>query len=224
MDIPDVDDPSYVVPRVMNVDATLLRLGLTPCRLRRHGFFYRRFVPLYAPVLVPMVSRCISHVNLTVFTDVDHDFPLLRIYAGYGYPERHRKKLKIIDGFRHLISETTTTNFTLSEDSTLLRVERMLRRLMDRLSGARLECARERDTDHGVVKVTLREHEALIEAVRATLEYSRGTERETEWWDLQPEREDEPRAANKIIPANKYSRLPNFDRRGHLRRVVRRPV
>lgn len=218
-----LDDPALVVPRVMDVRGTLIRLGFKPCSVRG-SFFYRQFVPLLCAVPVPLVSRSISHVELLVLPESDDS--TLRVYASYGYPERYRKKLKIIEGFKKLLSEVTHFSVHLQTDRTLRELEKSLFTLMESLTSKRVDTKFDRDSKDGIVKTILPEHEALVLAVQQTLCNRARAENENDWWitPAENERYYDPEPQQKIVFVNKHSRLPNFDRRRHLRGIVRRPV
>lgn len=216
-----LDDPAVVVPRVMDVNGTLLRLGFKGHTIRGTNF-YRLFVALYRPIAPPVYQRRqISHVE---FTALMSDDDTIRVYTTYGYPERYRKKLKIVEGFKKLLSDTTSVSISLYQhDERLRELEKTLALLITNLRAKIVDCTVERDSEYGLVKHNLPEHEALVSAVQQMLCSSRARD-EDEWFIYDPGDPAPRERSSRITPINKYSRLPNFDRRLAVRRHVRRPV
>lgn len=225
-----LDDPALLVPRVLDVHGTLLRLGFHVCSIRS-GVFYRQFVRLLRPVDPPIISttrkRQISHVELVVCF---HD-TTTRIYAAYGYPERYKKKLKLIEHFVKLLAEVTSSHIDMAlRDDRLREFEKNIKGLIECLTTKVIDCACERDSETGLVKFTMPEHEALVAAVQQTLCVGFAHKKD-EWWTD----ESDPQATEGYplfgaksgrvsARSQNLSRLPNFDRRRDIRRSVRRPV
>ena len=107
-------------------------------------------------------------------------------------------------------------------DKDLREFEKTISVLVENLKTKRVDCKLDVDSAEGVVVQTIPEYEALVSAVQQTL-CSQRVRDTGEWWIAEPEfdRTDPP---PRIIPVNKHSRLPNFDRRRDIRRLVRRPV
>jgi len=220
-----LDDPALVLPRVMDVHGTLLRLGFKGFTAKRRINFYRQFVPLFdGGVQAQFVARRISHVSLVLMLNDEGDgrsSETGRLWATYGYPERYPKRNKIIESFKKMLSEDTHVSVSFGRDKDLREFEKTISVLVENLKTKRVDCKLDVDSAEGVVVQTIPEYEALVSAVQQTLCSERV--RDTgEWWIMpEYERTDPP---PRVIPVNKYSRLPNFDRRRVIRSNVRRPV
>lgn len=229
MSFEDIDDPALLVPRVLDVHGTLLRLGFQMCSIRS-DVFYRQFVPLLRPVDPPIIStarkRQISHVELVVCSQGT----TTRIYAAYGYPERYKKKLKLIEHFVKLLAEVTSSHIDMaSRDDRLREFEKNIKGLIECLTTKVIDCTCERDSETGLVKATMLEYEALVTAVQQTLCVGFAHKKD-EWWtdDNEPATEGYQLfgiKSGRVRGQNQnLSRLPSFDRRRDIRRSVRRPV
>ena len=231
-----LDDPALVVPRVLDVHGTLTRLGFVP-RFKPHGVFcfYRQFVPLFRPIdPPPSVSssrRHISHVDLIVTLDTSGD-DTSRIQACYGYPERYKKKLKLIESFVKLLDNVTSTNINFNrQDNRLREFEKMVGELVACLKTKVLDTAVELDSDTGLVKVAIPDYDALTQAVGHYLCVRLAHHKEDEWWSDASEAPVDPhysmigaKSGRVSSRSPNLSRLPSHDRRRLIRNSVRRPV
>ena len=201
---------------------TLLRLGFKGFEAKRHVNFYRQFVPLFdGGVQAQFVTRRISHVGLALVLNPEDGFSYSsgRLWATFGYPERYPKGGKIIESFKKLVSDELQSNFAFNQDRDLRSFEKMLSAMIHNLKTKGVDCQRERDSAEGVVVETLPGYEAVVSAVRQIMGSSRNADQDFWFSDVAPEA-----PSPKVIPVNKHSRLPNFDRRRIIRINVRRPV
>lgn len=201
MSFETVDDPVYLLPKVMDVHGTLIRLGFEYLTAKRIHF-YRRFVPLYdGGVPAQFVTRRISHVSFVVIWD--QEMRNARMWVKYGYPERYTRGKKIVVGFKPLISTEDHVSFGLGKDQDLRKFERVLTVLLDNLQHKRIDTAT-------VSGCEVLPWDALPAAVSEII-HSRSLSLPTgEWFlddDYPPKQPD-----FKTIAVNKYSRLPNFNR------------
>jgi hypothetical protein len=215
-----LDEPALVLPRVMDVHGTLLRLGFTG-QSQQGNDFYWQFVPLFGGgIPAQFHARRISHVRLAL--SPNDAFNHVNLNASYGYPERYRKKNKIIIDFKRLSNHTSHRSLLLHDDRDLRSVEKLLLKLIDCIQNRVLVCTMQVDTADGVDIKHLEPHEAIVYAVEQEIEcdFSRTSDDDV-WW-IPPPTPDPPPI--ECTPVNKYSRLPNFDRRRDVLRHVRRPV
>ena len=223
MSFESLDDPAIVLPRVLDVHGTFLRLGFKGFTAKRVNF-YRQFVPLFdGGVQAQFVTRRISHVALALVLNPEDGFSYSsgRLWATFGYPERYPKGGKIIESFKKLVSDELHSNFAFNQDCDLRSFEKMLSAMIHNLKTKGVDCQRDRDSAEGVVVVTLPGYEAVVSAVRQIIGSSRDADNDF-WFTADGTRFIAP--SPKVIPVNKHSRLPNFDRRRDIRRLVRRPV
>lgn len=232
MKIEALDDPAVNLPRVLDVHGTLLRLGFK-LFTHRYGAFYRQFVELYRPVDPPVYQgkRKISHVELLVnYVSQDkHSNQFVSsspsVTAHFGYPERYKKKLKLIENFVQLMTEPACTNVALYEhDDRLRKFESRISDLIKNLRMRSLDCVITVDSNEGLTTKTLPGHEALLQAVRSAFEIHR--EEAAEWWsdiNVEPHREGVKVDAGHRYAQRLNGRLPNFDRRRDIRRSSFRP-
>jgi len=220
----DEDDPAFVVPRVLDVHGTLLRLGFKDFPVKRKANLYRQFVPLFdGGVQAQFVNRRVSHVELVVELNPEDNWSsggTGHLWATFGYPERYPKGGKIIESFKKLVSDELHNNVAFNKDRDLLSFEKMLRTLIHNLKTQCVDCQRERDSAEGVIVETLPGYEAVVRAVRQIIGSSRKVDQAFWFTEEVPPEVPSP----KVIPVSKYSRLPNFDRRRVIRSNVRRPV
>jgi len=222
-----LDDPALVLPRVGDVHGTLSRLGFTGYTAKGMQF-YRQFVPLFdGGVRAQFVSRNISHVSIVIVLTDDEQLHG-KVWIKYGYPERYRKGKKIIEGFKPLISEETYLTVDFHPDPQLREAEKSFAFVIDCLKTKRIDTSWDVDSDSGITKKEFPPWEAVVLAVQQTLACKSRVRCTGEWW-IDPEpRESQPELdtlnLRRIQPAGKYARLPNFDRRRDIRRLVRRPV
>jgi len=224
MSFESLDDPAIVLPRVLDVHGTFLRLGFKGFTAKRVANFYRQFVPLFdGGVQAQFVTRRISHVALALVLNPEDGFSYSsgRLWATFGYPERYPKGGKIIESFKKLVSDELHSNFAFNQDRDLRSFEKMLSAMIHNLKTKGVDCQRDRDSAEGVVVVTLPGYEAVVSAVRQIIGSSRDADNDF-WFTADGTRFIAP--SPKVIPVNKHSRLPNFDRRRDIRRLVRRPV
>jgi hypothetical protein len=121
-----------------------------------------------------------------------------------------------------MLSEDTHVSVSFGWDKDLREFEKTISVLVENLKTKRVDCKLDVDSAEGVVVQTIPEYEALVSAVQQTL-CSQRVRDTGEWWIAEPEfdRTDPP---PRIVPVNKPSRRPNFDRRRAIRRLVRRPI
>lgn len=227
MNVDELDAPALVLPRVLDVHGTFLRLGFTGfAGGKRQLEHYRLDVPLFNGITVPNTVRRISHVHFVIIMS-HQDSTEGRIYAKYGYPERYPKGKKIILNFKPLLREETNERLNFSSDQRLMEFERMLRLLTFNLKNFPLDLNEVVDSAEGLVNRKQEETQALVGAVVGALCNPMQEDEVMTWFEISGEPK---KASHERIPArapNAYSRqprLPNFDRRRHVFRQVRRPV
>lgn len=213
-----LDDPALTVPRVLDVHGTLTRLGFTYwpevkiARRYGQGAFYRLFVKLFHPVDPPIIQRerKISHAEF-VATCNDEDDLMLRV--SFGYPERYKKKLKIIENFQKMLSDSIHERISLhNHDDRLRNLEARLKQLIERLATKRVDCTVEKDSKTGLVTVTIPEHEALRQVVHNAIDCHSPSQPQQDWW-LEPE--ERPQKQTGIYEPELRRRIyrPSWDRR-----------
>lgn len=214
-----LDDPALVLPRVLDVHGTFLRLGFTG-HTRRGTNFYWKFVPLFGGGIPGQYSaRHISHVHLTL-TAIDDSY--VRLQASYGYPERYRKKDKIILGFKPLTSHISQKNLSVYPDHYLRNAEKLIRELIDCIQNRQLVCSMQVDTAQGIENSKLEPYVALAYAVDQTIDCDFIVS-QCDWW-IKPPSDSPPDPIQTSAPASRYSRLPNFRPPRNVFHHVRRPV
>jgi hypothetical protein len=225
MSFDDLDDPSVVMPRVGDVHGTLTRLGFTGYTAKSMQY-YRQIVPLFEALPAQFVTRNISHVSIVIFLMDDLQLHG-KVWIKYGYPERFPRGKKIIEGFHPLISAETFLTIDFHPDWALRQAEKSLAYVVDSIKTKRVELTEEVDSEGGIVKMAIPPWEAVVKAVRATLNSNR-VRCSGEWWIESEPHEKQPELEKlrlrRIQPAGKYARLPNFDCRRDVRRLARRPV
>jgi hypothetical protein len=222
MSFEKLDDPALVLPRVGDVHGTFSRLGFAGHSAKRVQF-YRQFVPLFdGGVPAQFVSRRISHISMVILLDDAQERG--RLWIKYGYPERYRKGKKIIEGFKPLISEETYFTVNLHPDRELREFEKSMAHVIECVKTKRIDCDFDVDSETGVVKKTFPPWEAVVMAIQQTFASPR-VRMTGDWWIGPEDNEKQPELdLRRVRPVGKYARLPNFDRRRDIRRLVRRPV
>lgn len=224
-----LDDPALVVPRVLDVHGTFLRLGFS-FFMSKGVPFYRYFVPLFeGGVKAQFSNRNISHVSISVVPNKEQEHADIQIK--YGYPVRYRKKDKIILDFKILTSTGTTfaIHVSLYPDEELRRTEKVLQALIENLKTKQVRLTKEVDSEEGIIQQEVLPCEALVSAVESAFsDFATNiwttNDKDKNWWfdyDCDPKTEDKRLSQpDKFLP----TRLPNLDRRRDIFRHIRRPV
>lgn len=229
MNANDLDSPALVLPRVLDIHGTFLRLGFTGYAANRQcSEHYRLDVPLFnGGIVVNGSARRVSHVHFRIIMN-GRDATEGYIYAKYGYPERYPKRKKIILSFKALLRDETHERLNFSSDQRLMAFEHALRLLVFNLKNFPLNLMETVDSAEGLAQRRQTEAEALVGAVSSGLYHSDKEEAET-WFEINYD--DEPKSSRERGPSARHLlaqspklRLPNFDRRRHVMRHVRRPV
>lgn len=165
-----LDDPALVLPRVLDVHGTLLRLGFKGYSTRR-GHFYRQMVPLFGGgVKAQHGHRNISHLCCTI--EISEDRGVGNCWIKYGYPTRRmsgKKSKKIIEEFVTLNSDTTFVSIRFQPDHDLREAEKSIRFLFDQMKTKAIDCSVDVDSETGVIKTSIPGYEAVVQAVQGTL-------------------------------------------------------
>lgn len=225
MSADDLDSPALVLPRVLDIHGTFLRLGFTGYAANRQCLeHYRMDVPLFnGGIVVTGSARRCSHVHFRIIMN-SHDATEGRIHAKYGYPERYPKRKKIILSFKALLRDETHESLDFSSDQRLMAFENRMRLLVFNLKNFPLDLNETVDSEDGLVERQKAEADALEGAVASAFYRNDKVDVNT-WFEINME--PEPKASYEWAAPrtpNRQSRLPNFDRRRHVLRHVRRPV
>jgi hypothetical protein len=145
------------------------------------------------------------------------------IRVTFGYPERIKKKLKIIERFQRMLSDSVHERVNVrNQDDRLRNLEARLKQLIERLATKRVDCTLDKDSETGVVKSTIPEHEALRQVVVNAID-CHSPAQTPDWW-LE---EDRPQKQTGIYESESRRRIyrPTWDRRRPgFHRAVRRGV
>ena len=216
----DPDDPALVMPKVMDVDGTLTRLGFKGHTTLKDGQFYLLTVPLFGGgVKSGYVGRKISHARFCV--RVDYEMHTVNVMTSYGYPYNLMKKNKILAGFRTMTGEISYITVYLSKDSMLIAVETMFKQLSRFLITCRINPA-----DFVKNGKELPPHAALAKTVQAALSklesyvpHKKASFVQADdgvYWDAPAEADSKKREIRK-------QRLNDFNRQRHMFRHAVRP-
>lgn len=150
------------MPKVLDIDGTLIRLGFKGHTTLRDGQFYQRNVPLFnGGVKAGYNGRRVSHAQFCMRpVDSGGTGGSFHIKAYYGYPSSRMKKKKLLMGFRCMTSETSYSALYLTDDLTLMVFEQNMQELLNLLLTCRINTTgsdlKER-TPHGALAYKVQE-------------------------------------------------------------------
>lgn len=189
----------------MDVRGTFERLGFV-WHYQKGVEYAIAHVQLFHPMEAQFVRRAISHVCFVVALEGE-ERRRLGVQMRYGYPVDIHRGAKVVHSFKDLTT-SDSTYWEFPDDRTLREIEALFRDLFKHLRTKTIDCtAFDQDRHRRVVPG----YDALRAAVRQGLSSKTRWQRSQDvgdWW-LDEVKQEEPCP---VVPANKYSRLPNFDK------------